>query len=140
MPFSKESLLQELSRDTWAALRPSPVHGIGVFALRDIPKGCRSFFSSGQDEWIRLSFEEVEALPAHSRELIETYCLYDDKDYFVPAQGFKVMDITLYLNHSSTPNVASVNEGEYFIALEDIPAGTELLVDYGSIADVEGYE
>ena len=84
---------------------------------------------------MRLSFEEVEQLPPHSRNLVETYCLYDETHYFVPDYGFKLMDLVLYLNHSSTPNIASINEGEEFEALRDIQEGEELLVDYGSIAD-----
>ena len=116
-------------------LKPSPIEGIGVFAIRDIPKGCRTIFSAGIGEWIKVSFEEVEKLPSHSRNLVETYCLYDDKNYFVPDYGFKLMDMVLYLNHSVNYNVASVNDGEQFEALRNIKAGEELLVNYGSIAD-----
>lgn len=132
--MTKDQLLHELQQDTYVALRPSPVHGIGVFAIRDIPKGCRTIFSRGVGDWVKLSFEEVERLPAHSRNLIETYCLYDDTHYFVPDYGFKLMDLVLYLNHSDEPNIVSVNEGEQFEALRDIKAGEELLVNYGSIA------
>ena len=135
----KEQLLNQLHADTYVMLKPSPVHGIGVFAIRDIPKGCRTIFSQGVGEWIKLSFAEVEQLPEHSRNLIETYCLYDDENYFVPDYGFKLMDLVLYLNHSAEPNVASVNEGEYFEALKDIKIDEELLVNYGSIVEVEGY-
>lgn len=116
-------------------LKPSPVDGIGVFAIRNIPKGCRTIFSAGTGSWIRLSFTEVEQLPAHSRNLVETYCLYDEGHYFVPDHGFKLMDLTLYLNHSPEPNIVSVNEGEQFEALRDIREGEELLVNYGSIAE-----
>lgn len=133
--MTKEALLSELQHDTKIALRPSPVHGIGVFAICDIPKGCRTIFSRGVGGWVRLSFAEVEQLPPHSRSLVETYCLYDDTHYFVPDYGFKVMDLALYLNHSDTPNIISVNEGEYFEALRDIRAGEELLVNYGTIAE-----
>lgn len=133
--MNKAALLQELQADNYVMLKPSPVHGIGVFAIKDIPKGCRSIFSKGNGGWVRLSFEEVEQLPAHSRNLVETYCLYDETHYFVPDYGFKLMDLVLYLNHSSTPNIASINEGEEFEALRDIQEGEELLVDYGSIAD-----
>ncbi len=133
--MNKAALLQELQADNYVMLKPSPVHGIGVFAIRDIPKGCQSIFSKGTGGWVRLSFEEVEQLPAHSRNLVETYCLYDETHYFVPDYGFKLMDLALYLNHSSTPNIASVNEGEEFEALRDIKEGEELLVDYGTIAD-----
>ena len=121
-------------------LKPSPIEGIGVFAIRDIPKGCRTIFSAGIGEWIKVSIDEVEKLPAHSRNLVETYCLYDEENYFVPDYGFKIMDLVLYLNHSTQFNMISVNDGEQFEALRDIKAGEELLVDYGSIADgLESY-
>jgi len=138
--MDKNTLLQQLAADTWVALQPSPIHGIGVFAIRDIPRGCRSIFSEGVGEWIRIPIADVEKLPAHSRNLVETYCLYDETDYFVPDYGFKVMDLVLYLNHSSVPNIRSVNDGLFFEALEDIKAGTELLVSYTDIADTSGYE
>jgi SET domain-containing protein len=138
--MTKEELLKELSQETYVALKPSAVHGIGVFAIADIPKGCRALFSKNVGNWIKLPIRDVEKLPEHSRSLIETYCLYDDEHYFVPDYGFKVMDLVNYLNHSSVPNVKSVNDGEYFEALADIPAGTELMINYGDIVEVEGYE
>ena len=137
--MTKEQLLLELQQDTYVMLKPSPIEGIGVFAIRDIPKGCRTIFSAGVGEWIKVSIDEVEKLPAHSRNLVETYCLYNEENYFVPDYGFKIMDLVLYLNHSSQFNIVSVNDGEQFEALRDIEAGEELLVDYGSIVEVEGY-
>ncbi|MCR6718864.1 MAG: SET domain-containing protein [Chitinophagaceae bacterium] len=138
--MDKETLLRQLASDTWVALQPSPIHGIGVFAIRDIPKGCRTIFSEGVGEWIRLPIKDVEQLPDHSRNLVETYCLYDENDYFVPTYGFKLMDLVLYLNHSSTPNIRSVDDGAFFEALADIKAGTELLVNYGNIVETTEYE
>jgi SET domain-containing protein len=138
--MTKEELLKELSQETYVALKPSAVHGIGVFAITDIPKGCRNLFSKNMGDWIKLPISDVEKLPEHSRSLIETYCLYDEEHYFVPDYGFKVMDLVNYLNHSSVPNVISVNDGEYFEALVDIAAGTELMINYGDIVEVEGYD
>ncbi|MET0461787.1 MAG: SET domain-containing protein [Chitinophagaceae bacterium] len=138
--MTKAELLLELSQETYAALKPSTVHGIGVFAIRDIPKGCKDIFSRNIGEWIKLPIVEVDKLPAHSRMMIETYCVYDETDYYVPDYGFKVVDMVNYLNHSSDPNVISVNDGEFFEAIKDIPEGTELFVNYGTIVDVEGYD
>ena len=137
--MTKEELLQELSQEIFAMLKPSPVHGIGVFAVRDIPKGCRKIFSQNTGEWVKLPIHDVDRLPEHSRNLVETYCLYDEENYFVPDYGFKIMDIVNYLNHSASPNIRSVNHGEYFEALDDITAGSELLVNYEMIVEVEGY-
>jgi SET domain-containing protein len=137
--MTREQLLLELQHDTYIMLRSSPVHGIGVFAIKDIPKGCRTIFSKDVGEWIKLSIAEVEQLPHYSRNHIETYCLFDEENYFVPDYGFKLMDLVLYLNHSAEPNIVSLNEGEQFEALRNIKAGEELLVNYETIVAVEGY-
>lgn len=137
--MTREELLKELSGNTWVMLKPSPIEGIGVFALRDIPKGCRSMFGKpdAAEEWVTISKKEVENLPPYSRFLVENYCLYDEANYFVPAQGFKKMDLSLFLNHSDTPNIISVSDGDFFEAILDIKAGEELLIDYGGIVEDE---
>ena len=137
--ITKEALLKELSDNTWVMLKPSSIEGIGVFALRDIPKGCRDMFGKpdATDEWITVSKKEVEGLPAHAQFLVGNYCLYDDENYFVPAQGFKKMDVSLFLNHSDEPNIISMDDGDYFETTRDIKQGEELLIDYAEIVDGE---
>ena len=90
-----------------------------------------------QEQWIPVSKSEVENLPAHAKALIENYCLYDEENYFIPDYGFKKMDLVNFLNHSDTPNVISINEGEFFEAIRDIKQGEELFIDYGEIVDGE---
>ena len=131
-------LFEQLRDQTYIMLKSSPVHGIGVFAIQPIPKGCRNMFSKDSGEWIKIPIKEVENLPEHSRSLIETYCLFDEENYFVPESGFKTIDPVIYLNHSSRPNIISINDGEEFEALIDIATGEELLVNYGHL--VEGME
>lgn len=139
MPQKK--LLQQLQNETYVRLKGSPVHGIGVFAIQDIPKGCRNIFSKGMGEWIKISIADVEALPEHSKSLIETYCLFDEENYFVPEYGFKMLDLVIYLNHSANPNIVSINDGEEFEALTDIPSGQELLVNYHQLVNnIEEYD
>lgn len=139
--MTKDELLNELKNETFVALKSSPVHGIGVFAICDIQKGCKNFFSKNIGEWIKVPINEIEQLPHHSKELIETYCLYDEENYYVPDYGFKVMDLVNYLNHSNTPNIISVNDGEYFEAIRDIKTGEELFVNYGDIVSgVDDYK
>ena len=73
--MTKSELLADLNNHTYVMIKPSPLHGIGVFAIRDIPKGTRNIFSKGIGEWIQVSKEEVNALPQHSKDLIENHCL-----------------------------------------------------------------
>lgn len=137
--MTKAELLAELRNNTYVMLKPSPVEGIGVFAVQDIPKGCRQMFTkpTADDQWITLSTKEVEELPAHARFMVGNYCLFDDENYFVPGHGFKSIDLSLFLNHSDIPNILSVHDGDYFEALRDIQVGEELLIDYGTIVDSE---
>jgi SET domain-containing protein len=135
--MNKEALLKELAASTYVMIKPSPLHGIGVFAIRDIPKGTKNIFSKGVGDWIKVSKEEVDALPQHSKDLIENHCLFDEDFYFIPDYGFKLVDLVIYLNHSETPNVISLNDGEEFEAIRDIANGEELLVDYGTIVECD---
>ena len=135
--MTPEQLLKELRERSYVMLRPSPLAGVGVFAVRDIPKRCRDMFTppTAVDEFVAVARVEVDALPAHARALVENYCLYDAHWYYVPRNGFKSMDLVLFLNHSDTPNVVSIDDGNYFEAIRDIAAGEELLVDYGELVD-----
>lgn len=133
--MTKEQLLHELNNQTWVMIKPSPLHGTGVFAIRDIPMGTKGIFSGGIGGWIELTHEEVEQLPEHSKNLIHTYCLFDEEKYFVPDYGFKIMDLSLYLNHAEDSNIISLNHGEDFETTRDICSGEELLINYGEIVD-----
>lgn len=138
--MNKSELLAELSEHTYVMLKPSATAGTGVIALRDIPKGCREMFSKPDpnDKWITLTKDEVDGLPFHAKFLVENYCLFDDAyNYFVPGRGFKKLDLSHFINHSDTPNIISIEEGEYFEAVRDIKAGEELFIDYGTIVPGE---
>jgi len=131
---NKLELLNEIVNNSYVVLRPSRIAGVGVFALRDIPKGCRDMFSKPhpQDNWVKVPLAEVENLPDHARFLIWNYCLFDNENYYVPDHGFKKVDLCIFLNHSDEPNVKSINEGDYFEAVRDIKAGEELFLYYGA--------
>lgn len=118
-------------------IKPSPVDGIGVFAIRNIPRGTRGLFSKNTGEWIPVSKQEVSSLPPYIQKLVENYCLYDETNYFIPDYGFKVVDLVNFLNHSQTPNIISINDGEDFEAIQAINEGEELFLDYGTIVDSE---
>ena len=133
--MDKKTLMNELMNNMFVMLKPSPVQGIGVFAIADIKKGQRNIFSNDKSEWLKISKEDISALPQHSKAVVENYCLYDEGNYYVPEYGFKMVDLVIFLNHADEPNIASINEGEDFEALTDIKAGTELFVDYGKIVD-----
>jgi len=137
--MTKAELLAELINNTFVMLKPSPIEGVGVFAIRDIPKGCRDMFSKPNvnDKWITVTKIDIETLPPHAQFIVGNYCLYDDENYFIPDEGFKKIDVALFINHSDTPNIISIDDGDYFEAIRDIKEGEELVIDYGEIVEGE---
>ena len=101
--LQKNELLKDLT-NTWCKLASSGVHGVGVFAIRNIPKGAHPF-AIGTDDWIDIEKEELKKLPKEVFELVKTYCLADGSTYALPKYGFKIWDMVVFLNHSKNPNI-----------------------------------
>ena len=127
----------DLLRDiagTVIGLAPSAIHGIGVFALFDIPAGKTDLFSPMTAPWPAVPLSALDGLPAHVRKLIDTYCLQDDDTAYLPPHGFRIVDLVTFLNHSGTPNLQQMEGGSYFVTLRDIAAGEEFTIDYGILS------
>jgi SET domain-containing protein len=129
-----DDLLRNIA-ETRLGLGVSPIHGIGVFALTDIPAGTCGLFAPPQ-EWPALPLDRVAELPEQAQRLINTYCLQDEHNAYLPPHGFRVLDMVIYLNHSATPNLKQVNAGDDFITLRDVVQGEELTIDYGTLETV----
>jgi len=136
-PFSRGTVdLTKLLRDianTAIGLAPSPIHGIGVFALTHIPADTNDLFSPGSEDWPAIPSSMTKSLPAHTQNLIATYCLEDDDKIYLPPHGFKIVDLVHFLNHSDRPNLRQMEGGNYFVTLREIQAGEELTIDYGTL-------
>lgn len=129
MPLSKKKLFEHLSQEVYCHLGVSPVHGIGVFAMRSIPKGINPMRSRVKFDEIAYTHKEIKALPRGVRKEIEMFCYYDDDHVFVPSIGLNAMNMAVYLNHSKAPNVVYKKNGQ-LITLRAIKNGEELMMDY----------
>ena len=112
-------------------LRPSPIHGIGVFLLEPVKAGQIVWRFDSRIDRI-YSEAEVASLPARMQRFIETYSTWHD--------GLKVWilcgDNGRHFNHSATPNTNSEKIGfGDDVAVRDLPAGAELTSDYTTICD-----
>ena len=129
MSKTKEDLLAHLEKEVYCRLGISPVHGIGVFAIRAIPQGANPLHSRVKYKEIRFSHAEIKKLPRGVRKEIEIFCYYDEDEVLVPEIGMNTMNMAIYLNHSKQPNVRYRKNGQ-LKALCDIKAGEELFLDY----------
>ena len=120
----------------WFEIRPSPMQGLGDFAVRRIPAGVRLIEYAGE----RLTPEKAEArYPDVPGERHHTYLFaIDDVD-----GSEVVIDAAVggndarFINHSCAPNCdAVVEDGRIWIeTLRDIEPGEELAYDYAYVLE-----
>jgi hypothetical protein len=87
MAKTYRELLEELRTDTFICLKPSGIHGIGVFALRDIQINVNPF-AEGVDDWISITDEDVASLPNEIKGYIYTHSIHSDDGYSISTKGF----------------------------------------------------
>jgi SET domain-containing protein len=103
-----------------------------VFAVREIPKGRNPFKiipKYGDFGYVRVTEDELNALPPKFSELIRSLFIPTDGKMHVPNHGTNMIRLNSYLNHSTEPNMRTRN-GYDFTALRKIQIGEELTVDY----------
>ena len=125
----KEKLFHHLKSEIYCQLGVSPIHGIGVFALRDIPKNARPLLSFIPNRDVVFTPDEIKVLPEKVKTLIDIFCYVDDECIEVPRQGLNTVHLQIYLNHSKTPNL-QFDEKNNLFALRNIEDGEELTIDY----------
>jgi hypothetical protein len=118
----------------YTRLGPSSIHGVGVFAIVNIPKGTY-VFEPDDNPTVKITANEIEALPPSVRRLYEDFCVLKDREYECPTT-FNQLTPSWYLNDSRTPNVAADSDLKFY-ATRDITAGEELTADYGSYSENE---
>lgn len=103
-------------------LAQSPIHGVGVFALRDIVKG-EKIYADNMPEVYTLPHSQFRALHKEIRDLlIERWPQILDGSAFI----YPDARMLAYMNHSSTPNYDPKTD----TALENIKKGEEVTEDY----------
>lgn len=115
--------------------RRSPIHGNGVFAVRDIPKGTRIIEYKGE----LISHKKADRLYEGGSETGHTF-LFTLNDTYIIDANVNGNDAR-WINHSCTPNCEAVTDEDededpakdhvFIEAIRDIRAGEELSYNYG---------
>ncbi len=123
---------------SFTRLRPSKIHGVGVFAIRSIPKG-KNIFSDDQSEMVWFKSSEIEGKNGEIRRLYDDFCVIKNGKYGCP-KGFNNLTVSWYINEPAAgqePNVVCCGKYDFFAA-RDIQAGEELTVDYSTYSEKRG--
>lgn len=110
----------------YTIVKDSQIHGRGVFAAIDIPKGTRIFEYTGE----LISREEEDRRERENDKTGVTY-IYQLNEH-ESIDGAHGGNDSRFVNHSCDPNVEGVIEKKhiYYVALRDITQGEELFIDY----------
>ena len=114
---------EEINATVLATIAPSPIHGVGVFAVSDIKKGAKMYI-----KWSRMGFLQttLSKLKPEVRRIIEQRwpSVIDGYPFIHPHEDANLLS---FMNHSNENNYDDKND----IALKDISAGDEILENYG---------
>jgi SET domain-containing protein len=136
--MDKSEFLESL-KGVYCRLAPTE-HGVGVIAIRPIPKGTDPFPDIEKGGAIPIPKAEWEAtfMDEAVRKLVENMSVYQNGALMVPDCSLNAIDPSFFLNHSENPNMITRDGGETFIAARDIARGEELTADYTTYNDETG--
>lgn len=127
-------------KKTYCRIGVSKIHGIGVIAIRDIPKGTNPFqFTDGECpkyKIISIHKNKLKKEKIHKNivKMIEDFIHPVDNYYSFPFEGLNSLDITFFMNHSDNPNMKYVEntkcEFVTFRAIKKIKENDELTINY----------
>ncbi|HEV7874826.1 MAG TPA: SET domain-containing protein-lysine N-methyltransferase [Enterovirga sp.] len=112
-------------------LKPSPIHGLGVFLLAPVRRGELIWRFDARIDRVYTE-EEIATLPAHMQRYLRTYSTWHGETGLFVLCG----DNGRYFNHADEPTTVSnaISFGEDR-AVRDLAMGEELTSDYGTICD-----
>ena len=107
--------------------------GIGVFAIRDIPIATKLFVGD-TTETVSVPVADVNRLrDVEVQRMYYDFCPVINAAFVAPI-NFNQMTMAWYINHSTSPNVAT-DELLQFFSIRFIALGEELTADYVTFSE-----
>lgn len=114
-------------------LKPSKIHGIGVFTLDDINKNEMVELWGGRDcKFVSDKRKKIICKNPKMDFLFQRYCVKSKRGWWCPLDFIK-MSVVWYINHSNEPNLESPDDGYKYYATRKIKSGEELTINYKSL-------
>ncbi len=123
--MNQDQQIDKLNCEVKTCLGPSMIQGIGVFALRDIPKGTKLYADNAPAVY-SIPFSSFGKLfPEIQEQLLGQWPqIVNGSKFAYPTCRFQA-----YMNHNTEPNYDAMND----ITLKDIAKGEEITEDYRDI-------
>src|SRR3990167_2548635 len=133
--LTRSEQIMELSSTVKCKLAPSNIHGIGVFAIRDIKKGEKLYVQPAlwtRPTWFTLTLAALEEIPPEVREIIMGRWPQVVNGRYFMSPNFD-QRLLAFMNHSDIPNYDEKED----TALRDIKAGEEIFENYKNMLNWE---
>ena len=120
--------ISKLNSEVKCRLAPSKIHGVGVFAIRNVKKGEKLYCQSEQREWMTVPFLRFGEIGSVVKDLIlDRWPKVKDGGVFLsPNDDARLVS---FMNHCEAPNYDSHKDE----ALFDILKGEEVVEDYNKL-------
>ena len=133
---AKEKILENL-KNTYCRVKASKIEGVGIFAIRDIPKNKDPFYGIRIPKWHKFNITEFKKLDKEILKMIDDFFVIEkDNTVYVPEIGLNGMDVSFFVNNSKNPNLKIKGDGEKvpisFVTARKIKKGEELTVSYAT--------
>lgn len=132
--MKQSELLSNLVSDTYCRIRPSKIHGVGVFAIRPIPINT-DIFKGSKTKFFGFAKKQLKKVPASVKKIIYDFCVVENEKVWIPRFGLNSIDVSFFLNHSNKPNVKFNEKTGSFETLRPIKTREELSVDYSDFEE-----
>jgi len=121
--------LRTAKTQTWTRIKPSSLHGVGVFAIKRIPPDT-NIFPECEDFFSAESVSHLDELDPAVQKMCKDYFYHDETQIFLPwNRTLNQINISFLLNYSDNPNCLHHPDGMIY-SLRWIEIDEELTHSY----------
>jgi hypothetical protein len=131
----RKHILDSIKNESYVRLKPSKVcDGVGVFALRPIPKGIILFADVIPDkDFVR--WDQLDDVDTIVTGYLSSMCRTTSEGLYL-SQTINNINLSYFVNHSDKPNVVYDNTLDRYVTLVDVEEDQEILCKY-NLEDID---
>jgi len=116
-------------KNVYCRIKPSKINGVGVFAIKNIPKNINPFQKLTKSKWLKLNINLMKKIDKNVLNMIKGFfAIKKDGTFWAPKGGLNDINISFFMNNSNNPNVNIL--GDEFKTYRIIKKGEELTINY----------
>ena len=132
--MKKTDIFNRLKNGAFCKIQPSEIHGVGVFAIKDIPAKICPWVTPNhhfRGDPHLLTIDDLDRLDQPIKDTLLDYNLKESNGLYISPHELEIFHLTQFLNSSNEPNLDFIFDGSAaFVTNREIKIGEELTIDY----------